>query len=171
MTLLLQRLSSPIGQILLVTDGEAVRALDFHDYEMRMRRLLRRHYGTDELASGVTPGIAERVQAYFDGAIASLDDLPVRTGGTPFQRKVWAALRGIPYGVTMSYGALATRLGSPNGSRAVGLANGQNPVAVIVPCHRVIGAGGQLTGFGGGLARKAWLLSHEAGTHGAPRLL
>lgn len=170
MTLLLDRLASPIGQILLVTDGEAVRALDFHDYEDRMRRLLRRHYATDELASGVTPGVAERVQAYFAGEVASLDGLAVRTGGTPFQQKVWAALRAIPFGTTMTYGALATRMGSPKSSRAVGLANSQNPIALIVPCHRVIGASGHLTGFGGGLARKAWLLAHEAAA-GAPRLL
>src|SRR5690606_5527006 len=98
----------------------------------------------------------------FEGDISALDALPVVTGGTEFQRRVWAALRQIPAATTISYGQLAARIGAPAASRAVGLANGANPVPIVVPCHRVIGANGKLTGFGGGLPRKQWLLSHEA---------
>ena len=94
----------------------------------------------------------------------ALTDLPVVTNGTDFQRTVWDALRRIPIGHTVSYGALALRIGRPKATRAVGLANGANPVPIIVPCHRVIGANGSLTGFGGGLDRKRWLLTHEART-------
>ena len=106
-------------------------------------------------------GLSTRVRAYFAGDIEILGEVPVRAGGTPFQRTVWAALREIPPGRTTSYGQLAARLGRPGASRAVGLANGANPVAIAVPCHRVIGADGTLTGYGGGLERKRWLLEHE----------
>ena len=99
--------------------------------------------------------------AYFDGDLRGLDGLTVKTGGTAFQRAVWAALRAIPAGETRSYGQLAAAVGAPKAVRAAGLANGQNPVAVIVPCHRVIGANGTLTGYAGGLERKQWLLAHE----------
>lgn len=158
----LARLPSPIGEMLLVSDGEAVRALDFHDYETRMHQLLRLHYGTYTLTPSAPPAeIGRTLQAYFDGDLAVLDRIPVQTGGTPFQRLVWAALRGIPAGETTSYGRLAAQIGRAGASRAVGLANGSNPVSIIVPCHRVIGANASLTGYGGGLARKAWLLTHE----------
>jgi len=105
--------------------------------------------------------ITGQLNAYFKGELTDFD-VPLRFGGTEFQRKVWSHLRDIPYGETISYGELARRVGSPNASRAVGLANGRNPIAVIVPCHRVIGSNGQLTGYGGGLDRKTWLLEHEA---------
>jgi methylated-DNA-[protein]-cysteine S-methyltransferase len=100
--------------------------------------------------------------AYFDGDVRALDALPVKTQGTAFQSEVWAALRAIPVGQTRSYGQLAAAIGRPSAVRAVGLANGSNPVGVIVPCHRVIGANGTLTGYAGGLERKRWLLAHEA---------
>jgi methylated-DNA-[protein]-cysteine S-methyltransferase len=105
--------------------------------------------------------VAAQLSAYFAGALTEFD-VPVETVGTDFQLRVWAGLREIPYGETISYGELARWVGSPQASRAVGLANGRNPVSIIVPCHRVIGADGSLTGYGGGLARKAWLLEHEA---------
>ncbi len=163
-TLTLDRVATPVGEVLLVTDGEgAVRALDFSDYEARMMRLLRRHCGADPvLVGGRAPeGVRGAVEAYFSGETGALDGLAVKTGGTAFQKAVWAALRAIPAGETRSYGQLAAAIGSPKAVRAAGLANGQNPVAVIVPCHRVIGANGTLTGYAGGLERKRWLLVHE----------
>jgi methylated-DNA-[protein]-cysteine S-methyltransferase len=113
-------------------------------------------------ATGVLADAAEQLAAYFTGELTAFD-LPLQLVGTSFQQRVWAALQEIPYGTTASYGELAQRLGSPGASRAVGLANGRNPVAIVVPCHRVIGADGTLTGFGGGLPCKRWLLDHEIG--------
>lgn len=161
--LILDRLDTPVGQVLLVVDGDgAVRALDFHDYEPRLRRLLRLHYSAFDLTPGVAPeAVRAAVAAYFAGDPTALDTLDVQTGGTDFQRSVWAALRAIPVGETRTYGQLAAAIGRPSAVRAVGLANGSNPVAVIVPCHRVIGANGALTGYAGGLERKQWLLEHE----------
>ena len=128
-----------------------------------MRRLLRRHYGP---AATLLPGrapraVTEALEAYFAGELARLDGIDCATGGTPFQRAVWAALREIPAGRTLSYGALAARLGHPTAARAVGLANGANPIGIVIPCHRLVGANGALTGYGGGLERKRWLLAHE----------
>jgi methylated-DNA-[protein]-cysteine S-methyltransferase len=108
-------------------------------------------------------GLSAKVQAYFQGELGVLDSLSVTMGGTEFQRQVWRALREIPYGTRISYGELARRVGRPSAVRAVGAANGANPIGVIVPCHRVIGADGTLTGYAGGLERKRWLLQHEAG--------
>lgn len=161
--LTLERIDTPLGQVLLVTDAAgAVRALDFFDHEARMMRLLARHHRTAALVEGRVAGVVRSaVLAYFDGDMAALDSLKVRTGGTEFQRTVWAALRTIPVGETCSYGQLAAAIGRPKAVRAAGLANGQNPVALIVPCHRVIGANGSLTGYAGGLERKRWLLAHE----------
>ncbi|MDP2764715.1 MAG: methylated-DNA--[protein]-cysteine S-methyltransferase [Brevundimonas sp.] len=162
-TLTLDRIATPVGEVLLVTDGEgAVRALDFADYEARMTRLLARHAPGAALVGGRAPETVRRaVEAWFGGDLTALDGLTVKTGGTAFQRTVWAALMTIPAGETRSYGQLAAAIGSPRAVRAAGLANGQNPVAVIVPCHRVIGASGALTGYAGGLERKRWLLRHE----------
>ncbi|MGI8742225.1 MAG: methylated-DNA--[protein]-cysteine S-methyltransferase [Bryobacteraceae bacterium] len=162
MNLLVDRIPSPIGAILLVTDGEALRALYFDDYEERMHLQLRRHYGVYKLTSGRTPAtIGDEIRAYFDGDLAAITRVPVETGGTAFQRKVWTALREIPAGTTLTYGELAAAIGTPKASRAVGLANGSNPAGIVVPCHRVIGANGTLTGYGGGMERKRWLLTHE----------
>lgn len=159
----LDRIDTPVGQVLLVVDtAGAVRALDFHDHEPRLHRLLGLHYGAFDLTPGAAP---ERVRAamaaYFAGDPTALDGLDVRTGGTDFQRSVWSALRAIPSGETRTYGQLAAAIGRPSAVRAAGLANGSNPVAVIIPCHRVIGANGTLTGYAGGLERKQWLLDHE----------
>ena len=170
------RIESPIGTILLIHDREGqVRALDFHDFEMRMRRLLRLHYGKEgddfTMESRTAPAAAVRaLSSYFAGDLTALDGIPVATAGTSFQREVWAALREIRPGTAMSYGALARKLGRPRSVRAVGLANGANPVAIVVPCHRVIGADGTLTGYGGGIARKRWLLTHEGAAFRESRL-
>jgi methylated-DNA-[protein]-cysteine S-methyltransferase len=165
--LFLERLQSPMGEIILGTDEKGLlRVLDFADYEARMRRLLQRQYGAKafSLADAVKPSKAASVlSAYFDGDLTAIDRLKTANGGTAFQRKVWAALRSIPARSTITYGALAARLGMPRAARAVGLANGANPIAIVVPCHRVIGADGALTGYGGGVERKRWLLAHEAG--------
>ena len=162
-TLTLDRVATPVGEVLLITGAEgAVRALDFAGYEDRMHRLLGRHSPGARLIEGRAPeAVRAAVQAYFSGEVRALDGLVVKTGGTDFQKAVWAALRAIPAGETRTYGQLATAIGSPKAVRAAGLANGQNPIAVIVPCHRVIGANGTLTGYAGGLERKRWLLAHE----------
>ena len=163
MHLILSTYASPVGDLLVVSDSDgALRALDFADYEARMRTLLGRHYGAFELADGpVPPAIDDALHAYFSGDLTALDTLTVRTGGSDFQRGVWAALRRIPAGTTTGYGALAAALGKPGAARAVGLANGSNPIGIVVPCHRVIGASGALTGYAGGVERKKWLLEHE----------
>lgn len=162
-TFLLDRLATPIGIALLVSDTEgALRALDWEEYEPRMRQLLRLQCGAVELVDGRAPeNIRAALTAYFGGDLDRLVSIPWRVGGTPFQRNVWTALRTIPAGTTLSYGALATRLDVPKAMRAVGHANGANPISVVVPCHRLIGADGSLTGYGGGLHRKRWLLEHE----------
>lgn len=161
----LDRIEVPIGTMLVVTDAEgALRAIDWTEYEERMMRLLRLHYGEGRFAlqPGKTPArVRSALDAYFGGDLAAIDALPVATGGTPFQRDVWKALRTIPAGETRSYSALATTLGRPAAVRAVGLANGANPIGVVVPCHRVIGKSAALTGYAGGLERKRWLLHHE----------
>jgi methylated-DNA-[protein]-cysteine S-methyltransferase len=160
-----ERLETPTGAMWLVTDDERrVRALDWEDHQDRMGKLLRRHYGDAvrrQPAAGRSAA-ARAVADYFDGDLTALVALPTATEGTEFQRVVWRALREIPAGETRSYGALARAIGRPAASRAVGMANGANPIAVIVPCHRVIGADASLIGFGGGLDRKRWLLAHEA---------
>ena len=163
-----ERIASPLGELVVGTDDKgALRVLDFTDYEPRMHRLLRRHYGVKNLTllqTGKRSAAARAIGAYFKGNLAAIDGLKTANGGTDFQRAVWKALRAIPAGTTTTYGALAARLGMPKAARAVGLANGANPIAIVVPCHRVIGADGALTGYGGGMARKRWLLAHEAAT-------
>jgi methylated-DNA-[protein]-cysteine S-methyltransferase len=162
-TFVLDRLTTPIGMVLLVTDEDGVlRALDFRDYEARMKELLRLHYGAVSLRGGRAPkAMRSALSAYFAGDFAALQTIAWSVAGTPFQRKVWTALPRIPAGQTMSYGALAAKLGAPNAMRAVGHANGSNPISVVIPCHRLIGAGGGLVKYGGGLHRKQWLLRHE----------
>jgi methylated-DNA-[protein]-cysteine S-methyltransferase len=166
MKFLIDRIPSPIGIILLVSDGESLCALDFADYEARMMGLLQKRYSAVEFADTIDPqGFSSKVRAYLDGDYGSLDDITVNAGGTSFQQLVWQELRTIPVGTTLSYGQLATKLGKPTASRAVGMANSLNPVAIVVPCHRVIGAKAKLTGYAGGLERKQWLLKHEEGRH------
>jgi methylated-DNA-[protein]-cysteine S-methyltransferase len=165
-TFRLERLNTPTGLMLIITGpDDNLRAADWEDHEDRLWRLLRRHYGgtTTQLktAPRKSPG-ALALQAYFDGDLDAITNIPVANNGTDFQREVWAALRRIPTGQTLTYGALAVKLGRPTSMRAVGLANGANPISIVVPCHRVIGANGSLTGYGGGIERKRWLLAHEA---------
>jgi methylated-DNA-[protein]-cysteine S-methyltransferase len=159
----LDRLATPIGEALLVTDEAGyLRALDWADCEPRVTRLLRLHYGSVVPEPAAAPSHIKRLlRSYFDGELESLAAIEWRTAGTPFQRSVWAALTTIAPGQTLSYGALAVKLECPKSVRAVGLANGANPISVVVPCHRVIGADGSLTGYGGGIERKRWLLDHE----------
>ncbi len=162
-TLTMSRLDGPLGAMLLVTDGAGVvRALDFADFEPRMRRLMRLHYGATPLIEDAPiPGVVSLLERYFAGDADALSAVRWATGGTDFQRAVWRALTEIPVGETDSYAGLAARIGRPSAVRAVGLANGSNPVGIIVPCHRVIGKSGALTGYAGGIERKRWLLEHE----------
>lgn len=154
--------ASPVGDLVLAAHDGALAALEFDFTEGRLLAHLRARFGAVTLQRRADPfGFASRLRAYLAGDLHALDDLPVDTGGTDFQRQVWAALRRVPVGTTTSYGRLAAGLGLPGAARAVGLANSQNPVAIVVPCHRVIGADGSLTGYAGGLHRKRWLLEHE----------
>jgi methylated-DNA-[protein]-cysteine S-methyltransferase len=159
----LDRLKTPIGMALLVSDAEGMlRALDWEDHEPRMRELLQRQYGPVQLkAARAAAATRAALAGYFEGDLDRLQTIKWRVAGTPFQRKVWNALPEIPAGTTMSYGVLAAKLGAPNAMRAVGHANGANPLSVVVPCHRLIGASGSLVKYGGGLERKRWLLKHE----------
>jgi methylated-DNA-[protein]-cysteine S-methyltransferase len=162
---LIDRLSTPIGDMLIVADDKGnLRATFWTDDEEDLRRVLARHYGRAEIeleAARNPHGLTDAIAAYFAGNLQAIDKLPVETAGTPFQREVWRALREIPCGGTISYAELAKRIGRPAAVRAVGSANGSNPIGVVVPCHRVIGANGSLTGYGGGIERKRWLLDHE----------
>ena len=163
--LLVDRLNTPLGELVIVADEAGrLRVMEWESDEARLRRVLARNYGEGDrpLEPASNPaGITTAMTAYFDGELEAIDRLSVSAGGTPFQRAVWTALRDIPCGTTTAYGELARRIGRPAAVRAVGLANGANPIAVVVPCHRVIGANGTLTGYGGGLHRKRWLLEHE----------
>ena len=164
-TFLLERVPTPLGQMLIVTDEQGrLRALDWHDHEDRMHLLMQRQYLGQALSlreTSITSAATKAMRDYFEGDIAVIHRVAIAMGGTDFQRQVWAALRGIPDGEAISYGELATHIGNPAAVRAVGLANGANPISVVVPCHRVIGSDRSLTGYGGGLVRKRWLLTHE----------
>jgi len=156
-------LGTPLGPATLVFDQTGtLRAFDWVTHEDRLQRLLRRHYGVRPLTPATAPeALSVAFEQYFSGQIDALTGVAWATAGTSFQQKVWRALCEIPPGRTESYGELAARIGHPRAVRAVGLANGSNPVGLVVPCHRVIGANGRLTGYGGGLERKLWLLRHE----------
>ncbi len=160
--LFIDKIDFEAGTILLVSDGESLCALDFVGYEARMMRLLQKRYGHVDLIERTNPqGFSHRIQAYLAGDYGSVDKILVSMGGTPFQQRVWLALRTIPLGEVVSYGQLAVKLGKPTAYRAVGMANSLNPIAIALPCHRVIGANADLTGYAGGLERKRWLLQHE----------
>jgi methylated-DNA-[protein]-cysteine S-methyltransferase len=161
MKLALIELESPVGSIRAVAGRDAVCDVDFSDRWEQKRSRLERRFGSLSVEPGDPLDVAPRLRAYFAGDLGALDDLAVDSGGTEFQRSVWSALRRIPPGRTRSYGDLAAEIGSPQASRAVGAANGRNPIAIVVPCHRVIGADGSLTGYAGGTWRKRWLLAHE----------
>jgi methylated-DNA-[protein]-cysteine S-methyltransferase len=161
------RLETPIGPALAVTDGDGVlRAFDWEDHAERMTALMRLQYGAVELKRAAAPPGAIRVALsnYFKGDLAALKTIAWRINGTPFQCKAWNALPKIPAGRTMTYGALAAKLGSSNAMRAVGHASGSNPISLVIPCHRLVAANGSLVKYGSGLARKRWLLTHEGVT-------
>jgi methylated-DNA-[protein]-cysteine S-methyltransferase len=162
-TLTLDRLETLIGTALIVTDeGGVLRAFNWTDYEPAMLAWLGRHYPNAGLAEARAPAaVRGAFEAYFRGEARALEDVAWKASGTAFQLKVWETLCTIPAGETLSYAGLAARIGRPTAVRAVGLANGANPLAVVVPCHRVIGTNGSLTGYGGGLPRKRWLLDLE----------
>jgi methylated-DNA-[protein]-cysteine S-methyltransferase len=155
-------MDSPIGELTITAACGALTGV--HMNEQRHMPKLSADCERDD--AGLAHVVAQ-LDAYFTGTLVDFD-LPMTMHGTDFQRRVWTALCEIPYGETISYGELARWVGNPKASRAVGLANGRNPVAIVVPCHRVIGADGSLTGYGGGLDRKVWLLEHEASHRSAP---
>jgi len=163
--LLVDSTRTPIGELVVACDERGkVRAVDWKSFAVRMHRRLRIQYGAKgwTLERARDPfGLKLALEAYMHGDIGAIAELPVASVGTPFQRRVWRALRRIPAGSTTTYGELAKRIGHPTAVRAVGLANGANPIGIVVPCHRVIGSDGSLTGYGGGLVRKRWLLRHE----------
>jgi methylated-DNA-[protein]-cysteine S-methyltransferase len=164
---------TPLGDMLALSSDEGLCALEFttvmgsaggEDRQTRLNARLARWFPPHEIVDRETPTITRTrgwLTAYFEGISPALVDLPLDMRGAPFEKRVWLALQTIPPGQTTSYGALAHALGSAGASRAVGAANGANPVAIIVPCHRVIGSNGSLTGYGGGLDRKTWLIDHE----------
>jgi len=158
----LERRGTPLGVSILTHDGWRVYNIEFEDRAERREALLRKYIPeavwreTNERSP-----FGEALERYFEGDLKAIDEIPVADFGTPFQKKVWKALREIPAGETRSYGAMATAIGHAGAARAVGHANGQNPVSIIVPCHRLIGADGSLVHYGGGLERKRWLLDHE----------
>jgi len=159
--LFLDHLDTAIGRLAIVADAAGrLHAVGFTDGDGRMDRQLRSYEDALTRTSNAG-GLTAKIAAYFAGDLASIEDLPAVAEGTEFQRAVWNALREIPTGETRSYGDIARRIGRPSAVRAVGLANGANPIGVVVPCHRVIGADGSLTGYGGGVDRKRWLLAHE----------
>ncbi|HEY0213278.1 MAG TPA: methylated-DNA--[protein]-cysteine S-methyltransferase [Paenirhodobacter sp.] len=168
MILTLGRIGTPLGDLLVATDAQGrIWSCEYADLLERLHRLLARR-GEYVLEPGPVPqGVEQAVARYFNGDLAAIQALPVMLAGTPFQMLAWNALRTIPAGQPATYAGQAMRMGRPKAARAVGHANHDNPVQIIVPCHRVIGASGALTGYAGGLARKRWLLDHED-TH-APR--
>ncbi|MBL8376465.1 MAG: methylated-DNA--[protein]-cysteine S-methyltransferase [Burkholderiales bacterium] len=162
--LILERVAAPagapFGELLAVTERGTLKALDFGGYEERMHALLARRVPGYRLVPGRSE-VPRALAAYFAGDLEVLDDLPVAPGGTEFQDAAWHALRSIAPGTTATYGEQARRIGRPAAVRAVGAANGRNPIAIVLPCHRVVGKSGELTGYAGGIMTKQWLLAHE----------
>jgi methylated-DNA-[protein]-cysteine S-methyltransferase len=162
MRILCDAVPSPLGKLLLATTyaGELC-ALDFEEFEGRFATLLEKRFGNIVTDEGSVDHVRRRISAYFGGELEALQDIPVHTRGTVFQEQVWTALRSVKPGHTLSYSDLAESLGKPDTTRAVGAANGSNPIAIAIPCHRIVGADGRLTGYAGSLWRKQWLLEHE----------
>ena len=162
LTLETARVPTPIGILVIVAREETLVAASFRDSADDLVRQLEQRFGPLAFEERPDPGgIVGHLKAYFGGDLAALEAIATDPGGTPFQARVWAELRAIPVGSTVSYSELARRVDAPDAVRAVGAANGRNPVPIVIPCHRVIGADGSLTGYGGGLDRKRWLLVHE----------
>jgi methylated-DNA-[protein]-cysteine S-methyltransferase len=165
--ILIDEIASPIGRIVIAARDGRLCALEFDRGRVR-RTIARRYPGSRPVPLRDPFGISARIRAYLGGDLRALDRIVVDTGGTPFQQRVWRALRRIPVGRTASYGALARALGLGSAARAVGAANGSNPISIVVPCHRLIGGDASLTGYGGGLWRKRWLLRHEGAEPARP---
>jgi methylated-DNA-[protein]-cysteine S-methyltransferase len=159
----IQQISSPVGVLTVAAHGDRICALHFGPRTNAIQAAVGRWYPGARISSGRDDpaGAVTALHEYFNGNLRALEKIQVELNGTAFQLRVWHALRAIGPGRTVSYSAIARAIGAPNAVRAVGAANGANPVALIVPCHRVIGADGTLTGYGGGLDRKQWLLRHE----------
>ncbi|MFT3986636.1 methylated-DNA--[protein]-cysteine S-methyltransferase [Aestuariivirga sp.] len=156
------RISTPLGPMALMARDGVLLALEFDEEETCIAREMRRRFPGENAQHTDNPfGFTALIGSYFAGDLSAIDGIPADGGGTEFERQVWAELRRIPCGETQSYGEVARRLGDPNLSRAVGIANSRNHNAIVVPCHRVIGSDGTLTGYAGGLHRKQWLLRHE----------
>ena len=161
-TLYIDHIESELGEIVVVVDGNQLCAVDFSEYRQRLNLSLQNRYDTCVCEPKVNPaGVCDRIHAYLSGKLDSITDIPVAEIGTPFQQRVWSQLRQIPAGETFTYGQLASQIGQPKASRAVGRANASNPIMIVVPCHRVVGTQNHLTGYAGGLERKRWLLEHE----------
>ena len=169
MTLDLAAFPSPIGKIMLTTRDGALCSLEFRERWPHPHAVLTQRFGALEFRPRDPADVCGRLAAYFAGDLHALDAIPLDAGGTPFQRRVWDALREIPPGETISYLTLARRIGDPTAARAVGAANGANPIAIVVPCHRVIASDGRLSGYAGGVHRKRWLLAHERAGTGAQK--
>lgn len=162
MKLWIDRLDSALGTLTIVTDATHLCALEYEGYGDRMMAFLQRRYDTIEFHSKANPlGITQKLISYLDGHYDAIEEIPVNPGGTPFQQRVWKQLQIIPRGHTWTYGELAVSLDKPTAARSVGMANSKNPIAIVIPCHRVIGASQTLTGYSGGVERKQWLLDHE----------
>ncbi|MFE8119112.1 methylated-DNA--[protein]-cysteine S-methyltransferase [Brenneria goodwinii] len=161
----LDTLPTPIGELMIVADeNNCLRAVEWREYEEKLYRVLNSSYKNDpfRLQPCHNPGgLTDDLQHYFAGDLSIIETISVAAIGTEFQQQVWRELRQIPCGEITTYGELASRLGRPSAARAVGMANGSNPISIVVPCHRVIGANGALTGYAGGVHRKQWLLTHE----------
>ena len=162
MIVAIDEIESPIGKLVIAAADGRLCALGFDDYAPVLTAALERRWPGAVIERRADPeNFSQRLRAYFDGELGAIDTIPVAPTGTEFQLRVWTALREIPCGRTCSYHELAKALGRPDAVRAVGAANGANPIAIVVPCHRVIGADGGLVGYGGGIERKRWLLTHE----------
>ena len=160
MSLAIGRWDSPIGPLAVATISDLLVGIDLGGDPVALEAQLVKKNGPPA-AGSPSPAILARLKRYFAGELEAIDDIVVDPAGTPFQQRVWTALRAVRAGTTTSYSALAQRIGAPNAVRAVGAANGANPIPIVIPCHRVIGADGRLVGYGGGLDRKRWLLAHE----------
>lgn len=163
--LLEDKIATPLGPLWVICDETCrLRAVEWEEHSDRMVKLLDIHYraqGYERIPVNNPDGLSDRLREYFEGDLDIITTLPTATAGTAFQRDVWAMLRTIPAGQVMHYDELAAKLDRPGAARAVGAANGANPISIVVPCHRVIGRNGTMTGYAGGVQRKQWLLQHE----------
>jgi methylated-DNA-[protein]-cysteine S-methyltransferase len=163
----LASMPTPIGRLMVAAHDDRLCLVHFDSSDTAVRKMLARWYPDEPVKAARDPaGAVAVLTSYFEGEVGALDGVQVEMNGTPFQLRVWGALRSVRAGVTASYMDIARRIRAPKAVRAVGAANGANPIPIVVPCHRIIGSSGSLTGYGGGLDRKRWLLRHEGG----PRL-